>query len=59
MDEEEEGPPPDHNYLKELETMDYTVVCEGGNIDDLELQLKWMGKKGMFLAFMHRSYDFE
>ena len=34
-------------------------MCEGGGIEDLEEQMKWMGKKGMIIGFMERSYDLE
>ena len=57
MEEEGEGEGKEMNKLQT--NIDYCIVCEGGNLDDLECQMKWMGKKGMIVGFMERSYDMD
>ena len=49
----------DKSYLKENGKVNYTIICEGGNLDDLHLQLEWMGKDGALVGFMERGYDVE
>ena len=40
-----------------LPRVDLTIVCEGGGLRELEQQLRWMGREGMIVCFLERSYN--
>lgn len=35
--------------------INYTIVCEGGGLNDLDHQLRWMGKEGIIVCFLDRE----
>ena len=40
-----------------LPRVDLTLVCEGGGLNDLKFQLRWMGRRGMILCFLERDQE--
>ena len=40
--------------LKLQEKTDLTLACESGSLEDLESQLRLIGKEGMIVAFSER-----
>lgn len=45
----------DLSLLKTVDQIDYTIICEAGNIEDLMHQLRWIGKEGIIIGFQERD----
>jgi hypothetical protein len=40
-----------------MDKIDFTIVCEGGGLSELEYHLKWIGREGLILCFMDRAME--